>query len=763
MSRSKHTSSPKSREVAVGSSIHLEGQHSNDDDEGGKQQQELHERVGVVAKGKREETSAGLEDDIEVEKKDVKDTEEDVERVAKDEEEEDGLEIEVEIEPEDLEEKRRSGSESGHLALDRLEQGPQNTTQSAVEGDDDSDDKENEREADRNKSWPWLRAAIDRVRGSPKCLAIAYLCFLLLAAVFGALVFVDVDDVSSRADAWIASFGVATLLALVAAALLLVEPAKDTGFIVKLSWLDTLTNALKENHNANRLFVLFEAMFDIVLAATNLRQSAAGLPEYDTAVTAIVAAAMALCFTVVDIALFYRFRGEIEFVRTQRTTEPLWETVRTQAEKARAKAGPERYEEENMAIRADEYVFRCLFYPVYNVAFILALILSDLADILLLSRSAVVMQFETKELLLYVFLLSNVLVSEVFTGVANLFESFATRVRLSDMEYGPERTKVEEELASAAALRTSLRRKANVQTTVTGLVVIPLVIAVALHVGSMVTGEDVCAIVMPFLLLACANLVLASAEFGCGASTAADSWLVKASGCMLAYVRVVQMSPRLLAGTWGVVLGHTDIISVRTGIGAGADRDVQSVIFDLYVVYMFVPLWIRLLSDMLRCRGLCSTIRKHGDFEGRALTDTDFLCIGRYALSIEKKDPPERQVRLDDTYPTRVSLSLLCYGLSTWKAQQNEDRVYVSLGSNVIGTRGAKVLSTSLATNSSVHTLKYVKLLFFTRVRASKLSNFQCLTELYTCCSLERNGFRDTGAQALGEGLKNNEALRLLE
>ena len=361
-----------------------------------------------------------------------------------------------------------------------------------------------------------------------------------------------------------------------------------------------------------------------------------------------------------------------------------------------------------MAIRADEYVFRCFFYRVYNVAFILALILSDLADILLLSRSAVVMQFETKDLLLFVFLLANVLVSEVFTGVANLFESFATQVRLSEMEY-EEREKAEKELASAAALRTSLRRKVNAQTIVTGLVVIPLVVAISLYVGSSMTAEDVCAIVISFLLLGCVNLLLASADFGfCGTSAAPDSWLVKASGCMLANVRVVQLSPRMLAGMWGIALGHSDIIVIRTGVGAGADRGVQRLIFDLYAIYMFVPLCIRLVSDVLRCRGLRSTTQRHGDFEGRALTDTDFLCIGRYA-GIRRNGPSEREVVLKYTYPTRESLSLLCYGLSTWKAKDIEDRVHVELHSNDIGARGAKILSDLLATNSSVHTLRYVE------------------------------------------------------
>ena len=121
----------------------------------------------------------------------------------------------------------------------------------------------------------------------------------------------------------------------------------------KRVWLDTLANMLKENHNVNRLFVILKAAFELILAETSLEQTTAGLPEYDIALTAIVAAALALCFTGVDIVLFYRFKRKIDFVRTQRTTEPLWETVRTQAEKARAKAWPERYEEEIAAKRAD--------------------------------------------------------------------------------------------------------------------------------------------------------------------------------------------------------------------------------------------------------------------------------------------------------------------------------------------------------------------------------------------------------------------------
>ena len=55
------------------------------------------------------------------------------------------------------------------------------------------------------------------------------------------------------------------------------------------------------------------------------------------------------------------------------------------------------------AIRSVNFLFRYLVYPVYNVAFVLAMILSDHTDILLLSRSAVVMKFETKDLLLFVF------------------------------------------------------------------------------------------------------------------------------------------------------------------------------------------------------------------------------------------------------------------------------------------------------------------------------------------------------------------------
>ena len=549
--------------------VHVSHDDVDDDDDEVEQHENGHEQgVGDGEEAEQYEIHEPVAGEVEVE------IEEEEEKEEKGEEE-DGQESEVQSD--DLEERRKSLSESGHLALDRLEQEQQKKSPPEAESDDEGSNDDSD-----DESWPWLRAAIDRVRDSPKVLAIAYLCFLLLAAVFGALIFVDVEDANARADAWIASFGVATLLALVAASLLLAEPAKDTEdqdeeeaederederepakqretdsnddsddeSEPKRVWLDALANTLKENHNANRLFVILEAVFDLVLAQKNLEQSDEGLPEYDILLAAIVAAVMALFFTVLDIVLFYTFRNEMAFIRAQRTTEPLFETIRARAREARAKAKSERDDEDTMAIRAE----RCLFrYWFQNRAFILALILSDLADILLLSRSAVVMQFETKDLLLFIFLLSNVLVSEVFTGVANLFESFAAQVLFSEMSY-EEEEKAEKELASAAALRTSLRRKANAQTIVTGLVVIPLMIAVALYVSSIVTVEDVCVIVVPFLLLACANLVLASAEFDyCSASTRPDSWLVKACGCMLGYVRVFQLSPRLFAGIWSVI------------------------------------------------------------------------------------------------------------------------------------------------------------------------------------------------------------------
>ena len=71
-------------------------------------------------------------------------------------------------------------------------------------------------------------------------------------------------------------------------------------------------------------------------------------------------------------------------------------------------------------------------------------------------------------------------------------------------------------------------------------------------------------------------LVSARADYGYGASTATESLLKRASGCIT--VRVMQLSPRLLAGTCGIVLGHTDIIATRAGIFA--IRGVQRLIFD---------------------------------------------------------------------------------------------------------------------------------------------------------------------------------------
>ena len=432
-----------------------------------------------------------------------------------------------------------------------------------------------------------------------------------------------------------------------------------------------------------------------------------------------------------------------------RSTEPLWETVKARTKAAKEKQASERDGEDDdesldeeealeraRAIRSDRCHFRNLVFPTYDKAFIAALILSDLADILLLSRSAVVLQFEAKDLIIFVFLLSNVLVSEIFTGVANLFESLATPQARGQslLDYAIEHEEQKHAAAAAAALREGLRRKANAQTAITGLVVIPLVLATTLYTGSSVTINEVFVIVTPCLLLACVNLVLESVELiGC-VSVAHDSLLVKATGCMFAYVRVVQLSPRLLAGVWAVVLGYTDVIVIRTGIGADADADVQRLIFDLYTVYMLLPLGVRCLSDVFRCLGLLSTVRKTGNYFGRALTDTDFLCIGRYARVArraaranssgsgdddETGEEDSRVIQLTVTFPTRMSLTLLCYGLTTWEVRRSEDGVEgeaeqsslpvrLFLDSNLIGNRGARLLSGALATTSTVHTLRYV-------------------------------------------------------
>ena len=652
------------------------------------------------------------------------------------------------------------------------------------------------------------QSCVDTLKDLPKSLTVLYICCLLLAATFGALVFFfDDNDADNRDEVWVACFGAVTLLALLAAALLLVEPEDEdddddddeyedeslallaaTLLLVEpededddddddeyedesddakeevdksgpcKAWLserlDALANVLKANHNANRLFVVLEVVFDLLFAEMNLRRSGVGTPEYNVSLTAMIAAGLALGFTLVDIALYYGYEEEIKYIRTLRSTEPLWDTVRARAEYAerrvaerrnedevrnRSIEASEREREDEVRIRSDRCHFRYLIYPTYNYAFIAALILSDLADILLLSRSAVVLQFEAKDLIIFVFLLSNVLVSEIFTGVANLFESLATQERLSEITDHDERKKKEKELAAAAALRTSLRRKANAQTAITGLVVIPLVLATTLYAGSTITVEEVFVIVTPCLLLACANLVLESVEFiGC-VSVAHDSFLVKATGCMFAGVRVVQLIPRLLAGAWAVVLGYTDVIAIRTRLGTDADANVQRLIFDLYTVYMLLPLGVRILSDVFRCLGLLSTIRKNGDFEGRALTDTDFLCIGRYAgiARLERRaaranssgsgDDDERGeeergnrvIRLVATFPTRMSLTLLCYGLTTWEAtrrgdgprdevEQSGNPVQLNLNSNLIGLRGAKLLAEALAATSTLDYIGYV-------------------------------------------------------
>ena len=642
-----------------------------------------------------------------------------------------------------------------------------------------------------------LQSGVRQIKTLPKTLTTLYIIGMLLEIVFGTLLFADVD--STRGETWIVCFGVTTLILLVIAALLLVEPPELVAEVGNVSLesserarfnartcfskqLGNISEILQYNHNANKFFVIVEAVFDLVLAGIGIQESdSIGQHEYLLALSALIAAAVALTFGILDVTVLRLYREELNILSEFWSTEPLWDTVRAEEEATsreflQQEEEATETEEEALEMAGVDFevdstayylaaiqkinrpVFRWFVHPVFNYAFPLALVLSDLADILLLSRTIAVANFEAKDMLLFIFLLSNVLISEIFAGVASLFESLATRQPVLDDDDETRRQwsdsanpKTLRAQFAAASLRASLNRKANVQNLITGLFVIPLVVAITLFAASIVTSEELLVLLLPFIVLACVSGLLEGWDL-CGLS---ETLMTKASGFMIAYVRVLPLAPRFLAGIWALILGHTGVITVENGF----DENMKRLLFDLYAAYILTPLCIRVCCDMVRCLGLIFMLRKSGDFGARRLTETDYLSIGRYGSSVfagTDKGADGCQIVLSYSNPTRMSLRLLFHGLSVWNKSGDGPKIRLKLEYCAIGPSGCRAFARSLSKNSTVEHLRYSAINCC--VQTLPLFILSC----FTTSSLDENGVGSDGACALASALRVNTTLRFL-
>ena len=283
---------------------------------------------------------------------------------------------------------------------------------------------------------------------------------------------------------------------------------------------------------------------------------------------------------------------------------------------------------------------------VLNYHLPLAVVLTDSSDVLLLLRVIFLRAIEAKDVLLFVFLVLNVAVSELSTLIA---------IRAEQKTPPPANEKPDDRktrLEKAIRMRTDMRNKALAQTVITGTLVIPAVLTVVLSEFLDSPSGEVVLILLPLVSF----LFRASeTEALCGRwlfkTRLNDSWR--------------DLLPRIYVLTCALVLGAYD--------GAlSLEYELQQIVFFAYAIYIGVPFLVRVFEDSQQHQVNIITTRPLG-FADRE-TDKHRSKLRRSALAdhidrTEKIYPVEEDRGTGKLDP---SVAFACY--CRYDAQKHEDR-----------------------------------------------------------------------------------------
>ena len=339
-------------------------------------------------------------------------------------------------------------------------------------------------------------------------------CFVLVATfVFAILLLADSGELN---DVFLVLFGVCALLVVLLGALLQVRNDTVKDKLPRLEFVARDTNGV-------RAFMILEAVVDIAIGALSLTNEAVvGVTS-----TAMVFAVLAIAALVV---VPWRFRYNDHYFNN----------------------------EDN-----ETHVFK------YHLP--MAVVLTDAADVLLLLQVIFLRVVEVRDILLFVFLVLNAVVSEVSTLIA---------IRAEEKAKPPANEKLDERkvrLEKAIRMRTAMRNKALAQTVVTGTLVIPVVLGVVLYEFLDSPEDEVMLILLPLLSF----LFRASeTEALCG------RWLFK----------------KRLNDSWRDLLARIYVLTCALVLGAydGAlslEYKLQQLVFFAYAIYIGVPFFVRVLED----------------------------------------------------------------------------------------------------------------------------------------------------------------------
>ena len=281
----------------------------------------------------------------------------------------------------------------------------------------------------------------------------------------------------------------------------------------------------------------------------------------------------------------------------------------------------------------------------------IAVVLTDSSDVLLLLRVIFLQQIEAKDTLLFVFLVLNVVVSELSTLIAIRAEETAPTPQTERNERDDKKRREMRKLRleTAIKMRTAMRKKALAQTVVTGTLIIPLVLVVVLSESLDSPVEFV------FVLLPLVSFFFRASEALCGPwllqTRLNDSWR--------------DLFPRIYVLTCALVLGAVDA-------ALSLSYDLQQTIFFAYAIYIGVPLLVRVLEDLTQHQVNIITTRPV--YAADRETDNHRSKLFRSALAdyIDRSTEIYPVEKIRGTAERNPSVAFACY--CKYDAQKDEDR-----------------------------------------------------------------------------------------
>ena len=409
-----------------------------------------------------------------------------------------------------------------------------------------------------------------------KYLAASYTILLLLSVLLGVLLLLYTDDFIV-----LVCFGVCALILACVAVLLSTwsnDRRYDDSYLAKElqnSCSNLWIEFLRRDQNAIKIFMVVEALLDVYFGATVVQEENVTSEETDVAALAIGSAASAILLILLSVMLMetvYKVKreGDVEL------------------DDARKRK-------------------RSIFVYGVDSFFTIAIVLNDLADVLLLSRALVTEAFGIKEQVLFVFLVANVFIAEAAVLLSYFTEAW------TDDEVGKEfkGSVAPSQLAQfqrAGRVARASRRKTRAQVSFTGLLVIPLVLSFGVLRDALSAAEQA-AIALLCLTSIPVFLTLGTDKF--------YFYVVPRTPFQLQ-----ELAPKLVALVFiGTYAGVDELFP-------SLDAASQQLTFVLHFAYIALPLCFRMTIDFYRYWWLKYHLSKElADFEEHPLTNFDFLCL----------------------------------------------------------------------------------------------------------------------------------------